>query len=101
MNGEKELNEKIREVKEELKRNGLSKKDMPLWVTDYEKKEIGNHQDFADWLQFVFLPNILEQPERTTIVHRSYVALQAKKFFSEDVQKGKLLQLLIELDSLL
>ena len=98
----KELKEKVSELREELKRSGLWKKNMPGWVTDYENKEIDSHHDFAEWLQFVYIPNILEQTE-IVAMHDSkkYVALQAKKFFSEDVQKGKLLQLLIELDSLL
>lgn len=98
----KELKEKVSELRDELKRSGLWKKNMPEWVTDYEKKEIDSHHDFAEWLQFVYIPNILEQPEIiSTLDSKKYVALQAKKFFSEDVQKGKLLQLLIELDSLL
>lgn len=98
----KELKEKVSELRDELKRSGLWKKNMPEWVTDYERKEIDSHHDFAEWLQFVYIPNILEQTETTsTLDSKKYVALQAKKFFSEDVQKGKLLQLLIELDSLL
>jgi len=32
---------------------------------------------------------------------RSHIVPQAIKFFSEDVKKGKLLQLLIELDAVL
>jgi len=98
----KELKDKVSELRDELKRSGLWKKNMPEWVTDYEKKEIDSHHDFAEWLQFVYIPNILEQTEIiSTHDSKKYVALQAKKFFSEDVQKGKLLQLLIELDSLL
>lgn len=98
----KELKEKVSELRDELKRSGLWKKNMPEWVTDYEKEEIDNHHDFAEWLQFVYIPNILEQTEiATTFVAKKYVALQAKKFFSEDVQKGRLLQLLVEIDSLL
>jgi uncharacterized protein YqcC (DUF446 family) len=96
------LKEKVNQVKYELQVSGLWKKNMPEWVTDFEKKEILSHQDFADWLQFVYLPNILElsQSPAVTIIKR-YVALQARKFFEYDLQKGKLLQLLIELDSLL
>jgi uncharacterized protein YqcC (DUF446 family) len=102
MSEERELLEKIRELKEELRRNGLWKLTRPDWVTDFEKKEISSHHDFTDWLQFVYIPNILEQPDViSAVTSKSYVALQAKKFFSQDVQKGKLLQLLIELDSLL
>jgi hypothetical protein len=49
MNGDNELKEKIKEVREELKRNGLLRKNMPEWVMDYEKQDNSHHQDFADW----------------------------------------------------
>jgi hypothetical protein len=50
----------------------------------------------------VYLTNILELSEDPqTTFHSTYVALQANKFFAKDIGKGKLLQLLIELDSLL
>ena len=102
MNGDNVLKDKIKQIREELKQNGLLKKYMPEWVMDYDKHDINNHQDFAVWLQFVYLPNILEESEDPrTSFPKSYVALQANKFFSKDVGKGKLLQLLIELDSLL
>ena len=102
MTGDVEVKEKIKELREELKRNGLLKKIMPEWVMDYEKQDINSHQDFADWLQFVYLPNILEQSEEHQAgIHKTYVDLQAHKFFAIEISKGKLLQLLIELDSLL
>ena len=101
MSEEIELKEKVKEVKDELRKNGLLKKEMPVWVMDFEKKEIGSHQDFADWLQFIYLPNLLLRNEAMErMITKNYVALQARKFFSEDVKRGKLLQLLIELDSL-
>src|SRR4030095_12902467 len=102
MAGDNELKEKIKQIREELKQNGLLKKHMPEWVMDYDKHDINDHQDFADWLQFVYLPNILEESEDPqTSFQRSYVALQANKFFAKDIGRGKILQLLIELDSLL
>jgi uncharacterized protein YqcC (DUF446 family) len=102
MNIESNIMEIVKEVKAEMKRCGFWKINMPAWVTDYEKKEISSQQDFADWLQFVYLPNISVQTESIhPTATRRYVALQAKKFLSEDVKKGRLLQLLIELDSLL
>lgn len=100
MSASSELKDKINEVREELKRNGLWKKNLPVWVTDYEQREINTHEDFTEWLQFIYLPNRLEQTETKDQLPESFVALQAKKYFSEDVRKGKLLQLLIELDSL-
>lgn len=102
MSDGRELKEKLSELREELIRSGLWRKNMPEWVTDYEKKEIHSHHDFAEWLQFVYIPNFLEQSEIPIMLpSKKYVALQAKKFFSEDVQKGRLLQLLVEIDSLL
>ena len=59
----RELKEKLSELREELIRSGLWRKNMPEWVTDYEKKEIHSHHDFAEWLQFVYIPNFLEQSE--------------------------------------
>jgi uncharacterized protein YqcC (DUF446 family) len=101
MSEERELKEKISEVKEELKKTGLLKLKSPGWVTDFENKEISSHQDFADWLQFIYLPNLVQKNDSLeNVISKNYVALQARKFFSEDVKKGKLLQLLIELDSL-
>lgn len=90
--------QKMLELKAELKRNGLWKKNVPAWVTNFEAKPVTGQQSFSDWLQFVFLPNC------TTINKtdkRNYIVPQAVQFFGDDVKKGKLLQLLIELDALL
>lgn len=76
-----------------MKQLHLWKTETPAWVTDYEKG-MNSLPDFSGWLQFIFLPNcLLEIKERP-------VALQAKRFFGTDIGKGKLLQLLIELDAL-
>jgi len=76
-----------------MKQLHLWKTGTPAWVTDYEKG-MESLPDFSGWLQYVFLPNCLlgikEMP----------VTLQAKQFFGSDLEKGKLLQLLIELDAL-
>ncbi len=93
--------EKIYRVGEEMKSTGLWKKHLPVWVSEYEKRNIATEQDFSEWLQFVYLPNLLQQAgSNTTIVNKKNIVPQAIKFFREDVRKGKLLQLLIELDSL-
>jgi uncharacterized protein YqcC (DUF446 family) len=89
---------KADEVRDELKTAGLWKTQAPAWVTDYEEKPLEDERDFVDWLQFIYLPNCIrsyETPQKKMIVP------QAIKFFGEDVKKGRLLQLLIELDSLL
>jgi uncharacterized protein YqcC (DUF446 family) len=90
------LEEKANEIIAELKLTGLWKKQIPAWVTDYEEKLIQTEDDFLDWLQFVYLPNCATDARAL----RKNITLQAIKFFKEDVKKGRLLQLLIELDSL-
>lgn len=80
-----------------MKQLHLWKMEIPGWVTDYEKKSISSQQDFTGWLQFVFLPNCLLEAKSD---HNRYIVLQAKRFFGNDVKKGRLLQLLIELDAL-
>lgn len=94
--------EKINEVKEEMKRVGLWATVAPAWVQHYGKRSITTGEDFCEWLQFIYLPN------RKTVTawknkenERDYIAPQATKYFESDIKKGKLLQLLIELDSLL
>ena len=89
--------QKVQEVITELKRTGLWNKQIPVWVTEYEEKVLRDEQDFLEWLQFVYLPNCSRQ---LGINGRRFIVPQAVKFFSDDIKKGKLLQLLIELDSL-
>lgn len=90
--------QKIKEVTNELKKAGLWKKQTPGWVTDYKEKLIQDEQDFLEWLQFIYLPNCATV---TVMDKKTYIVPQAVKFFGEDVKKGKLLQLLIELDAVL
>lgn len=92
-----QLTEKISEVYAELKRTSLWKAEPPQWVYHYQKIT-GNEVEFSDWLQFIFLPNKLKVAR---INHFESIAPQAVRFFSKEVSKGKLLQLLIELDSLM
>jgi uncharacterized protein YqcC (DUF446 family) len=94
------VSEKIHEIIRELQQQQLWKKHMPDWVTDYSTREIISEEDFAGWLQFVLLPNLQQQNSLMTGRVKNYVAPQAVRFFSHDVKKGRLLQLLIELDSL-
>jgi len=95
------IEEKVRQIISEMKSQNIWKKEPPEWVTDYEKKLISIEQDFVGWLQFVFLPNCLQGTHtRQAFNNRKHIVLQAKRFLSNDMQKGKLLQLLIELDAL-
>jgi uncharacterized protein YqcC (DUF446 family) len=95
------ITDKVIELKTEMKRIGLWKKQVPYWVNEYVDQPIKTEQDFADWLQFVYLPNMMQLENKSSMGAEKYIVPQAVQFFSEDVQKGKLLQLLIELDGLL
>lgn len=95
------INRKIFEINREMKLLGLWKADAPCWVTDYDKRDFWSEEDFIQWLQFVFLPNCLVRTHRYAGQGRKYIVLQVKKYFVKDIQKGKLLQLLIELDALI
>lgn len=93
--------EKINDVRTEMRSTGLWKTETPAWVKEFEKRTISNLEDFSGWLQFVYLPNRIQ--EAGNIKHTAekiYIVPQAMKFFGNDLKKGKLLQLLIELDSL-
>ncbi len=84
-----------------MKSIGLWKKQTPVWVSNYQTTMIATEHDFNEWLQFVYLPNLLQQAgSNRTYIEKRNVVPQAMDFFGEDVKKGKLLQLLIELDSL-
>ncbi len=100
MQEEKELMEKIREVQTELRVKGLWRAACPGWVTDFAKKEIRSEHEFTEWLQFVYLPNLLHPVTPAQHIRRHDVALQAIKYFGDDMEKGHLLRLLIELDAL-
>ena len=95
------MNGKVREIIDELKGAGLWKNEPPAWVIDFQKRSIATQQEFLEWLQFVYLPNLLPQAGNHNILRaKNYVAPQAVRFFSEDIKKGRLLQLLVELDAL-
>lgn len=92
---------KTAELEEELRNNGLWQKDMPAWVHRYDDSRIDSKTDFAQWLQFVFIPNHLQKSIAVPVAEKNLIVLHAIKYFKDDVKKGKLLQILIELDSLL
>jgi uncharacterized protein YqcC (DUF446 family) len=90
--------QKIKEISDELKRTGLWKKQPPAWVNEYAERSIATEEDFAGWLQFVYLPNAMQQ--QFSSGEKKFIVPQAMQSFGDDIKKGKLLQLLIELDSL-
>ncbi|MBC7850434.1 MAG: YqcC family protein [Chitinophagaceae bacterium] len=92
---------KVKEIIDELKMTGLWRNEPPVWVIDYRQRLIATEQEFLEWLQFVYLPNLLPGAgNHNVLLAKNYVAPQAVKFFTGEVKNGKLLQLLIELDSL-
>src|SRR5687768_11253904 len=92
--------DKVYAVIEEMKKTGLWQKYPPAWVSEYHERIIATENDFNEWLQFVYLPNLSQQADNNNrVVQKNLIVPQAVKFFSEDVKKGRLLQLLIELDA--
>lgn len=91
-----QLTEKIAEVYAELKRTALWKTDVPEWVHHYQRVP-ETQVEFSEWLQFVFLPN--KEHGNNTIIATG-IAPQAVRFYGREISKGKLLQLLVELDSM-
>jgi ubiquinone/menaquinone biosynthesis C-methylase UbiE len=77
------ITDKVTELKTEMKRIGLWKKQVPYWVNEFTQ------------------PNMMQLENRSSMGAEKYIVPQAVQFFGTDVQKGELLQLLIELDSLL
>lgn len=95
------LNEKVNEIIVELRKVDLWVQEPPVWVRNYQGGRKADSQEFLEWLQFVYLPNMLPQSgNHHTLISKNYVAPQAVKFFGDDLGKGKLLQLLIELDAI-
>ncbi len=95
------ITEKITEVREEMKRTSLWKNETPAWVKEFEKRTINTGEEFIEWLQFVYLPNRMQEAEsKQPVFEKKYIVPQVMIFFGSDIKKGRLLQLLIELDAL-
>lgn len=96
------LTDKIKELEQEMKNTSIWQKDAPGWVNYFEEKIFVDGKDFAQWLQYVFIPNHTQKPmQYSSIKEKKMIVLPAIKFFAADVHKGRLLQILIEIDSLL
>jgi uncharacterized protein YqcC (DUF446 family) len=93
------VKQKIGEIIMELKQQHLWKQEQPQWVNDFGGRDTRCSGDFAEWLQFIFLPNMLQNGVDSN-GEKKFVAPQAMRFLGEDVKRGELLRLLIELDSL-
>ena len=101
MEYEAAIRQKVQELSQIMKEEGLWKRREPDWVNNYSRSAALMTVDFFEWLQFVYLPNLLQETgAHRTSASEQTIAPQAVKFFGEKARKGKLLQLLIELDSL-
>ncbi len=94
------INNLILELKGEMERTGLWLQTTPNWVNDFDEDHFFQ-TDFAQWLQFVFVPNQLQKNRQDVRKPHSLLVPRALKYFGNDLQKGKLLQILIEIDGLL
>src|SRR5688572_17556684 len=92
--------DKVHEVILEMKESGLWQKHPPSWVNEYHERTIATENDFSEWLQFVYLPNLAQQAQIVIGEKKNFIVPQAVRFFGEDLKKGKLLRLLVELDSM-
>ena len=94
--------DKINELEQEMKNSGLWLKEIPNWVNYFEGKLFVDGKDFAQWLQYVFIPNHKKKIEHLpTIIDKKLIVPQVMKYFGSDIVNGKLLKILIEIDSLL
>ena len=89
------------ELEEELKATGLWQNSTPAWVHWYDDSNSIGKNDFAQWLQFVFIPNHLHKNKMIPASEKKLLVPHAIKYFGDDVKKGKLLRILIEIDALL
>lgn len=89
------------ELEAELKATGLWQHNTPAWVHWYNDESSIGQTDFAQWLQFVFIPNHLHKNKMMIAAEKNLIVPHAIKYFGDDVRKGKLLQILIEIDALL
>ncbi|MEO8116113.1 MAG: YqcC family protein [Bacteroidota bacterium] len=87
-------------LKIEMERAGLWQKSTPAWVNDFDELHLFQ-TDFAQWLQFVFVPNQLQKNRQNTRMPHALLVPRALKYFGTDLHKGKLLQILIEIDGML
>lgn len=99
MTATQEIDMKVKEIIKEMKMVGLWKSDTPAWVKDFKQNSIKSEQDFAEWLQFIYLPNLLSG-NRQLKEGNYFIVPQARLFFGIDEKKQNLFRLLIELDSL-
>ena len=95
------LHSKLQELKNELKNQGLWKKNCPDWVHEFKEQNNWEQVNFLDWLQFVYMPNrCMQTADFPFKNHESYIALQVKKFGGEVILDKKIMALLVEIDAI-
>ncbi len=94
------MGEKLDTLEEELKSLGLWQKAVPLWINNYEDIDLVTVYDFTTWLQFVFIPNQRNlQTSKAGAPKNYHLVPSALQFFGNQINNGKLLQILIEIDA--
>src|SRR5687768_16545297 len=101
MLNETAIKQKVQELTQELKLAGLWKQEEPVWVNQFHENDDFDGSDFYEWLQFVYLPNLLSTKNRNPYnAKKAYIAPQAVQFLRHEIERTRLLQLLVELDAL-
>ena len=93
--------DKLIAIQHELQQLKLWHTETPNWVNQYPEKDLSTQTDFIHWLQFIFLPNKMNELKNNAInLVNINIALQANKFLGAHQKYQALMNLLIELDSL-
>ncbi len=96
-----EITNKLTAIQHELQQLKLWNVETPNWVNQYPEKDLITQTDFIHWLQFIFLPNKMNEIKNNSInLVNINIALQANKFLGTHEKYHALMNLLIELDSL-
>ncbi|RYF87349.1 MAG: hypothetical protein EON98_00775 [Chitinophagaceae bacterium] len=102
MHKEVAIKQKVKELEEELVQAGLWNQHEPRWVHQFQEATCGQQKNFFEWLQFVYLPNLVSGNTTHSYASKQvYIAPQAVYFLGEDADRTNLLRLLVELDALL
>ena len=93
--------DKLIRIQDELQKLKLWNAETPNWVSQFPEKDLITQTDFIHWLQFIFLPNKMNEIKKGAIsLVNTNIALQANKFLGSHEKYQRLINLLIELDSL-
>lgn len=98
----KELIQTIDAIRQTMIQNGLWKAASPEWVWHFDGKEAPCAQSFAEWLQFIYLPNkmmAMQHLQKEPAVGNA-VMLQALHHLPKGTLPEALVTMLIELDNI-